>query len=321
MVLSTKQKKVINIILVVAVVAIILSGIGIGIYFICKDRVELTASQKKFATEINLSVGKTKREEIGLTNFSDSFNKSDVYYLDDKYVLTSENGSNIIYDISSGNKVEISGLVVYDEIIDVCGNYLVVSYESEKKLVDLSTGKLVCSLSKANYVFNGNYILATSNKGEVLKYLPENETELVYVALLFDANENKLVYSIKMSDSVIDISLNDNYLVVSYVEKTELYALDNFKLIYTFSNEGQSSNLKYNIESFIKEDSYFMQTYYRVFELSQNVLLVEKATTNDVNVIVSSENSDGSVQGYHLYTRFMMLYLASFLNLNQMAKF
>jgi len=301
MVLSTKQKRTLNIILIVALMAIILSGIGLGIYFICKDKVGLTVRQKNFGANVNLSSSQIDHSEIDLSHLSFDVDLNNVSLMNDNY-LVSVDGETSVYDLTTGNKVNINSLILYDEIKELCGKVLVVSEHGVDKLIDLTTGNLICGLTNASYFYNKSHLVALANKGDVLKYVSKTTNETDCVLVLFDVNTCEPVLEIKKTEKVIDISLSDNYLSVSFKEKTDLYQLNNFKLLKTLSNEGEQNLAQYNIQSELTDDCYLMSSYQRVFELSENVCLIEKAelVSNKEDGTVSNLDSSNNLKHYKL---------------------
>ena len=78
MALSTKHKRIFNIIFVTLFVTIILSGIGLGVYFIYKDKSELSARQKSFVNSVNLNNNKVTQTEIDVSFLPSTINKHNV---------------------------------------------------------------------------------------------------------------------------------------------------------------------------------------------------------------------------------------------------
>ena len=144
MVLSTKKKRVFNIILVVTFVALILSGVGLGIYFICKDKTELSARQKGFVNVVNLNNNKQEQTEINVSLLPSSVNKQNIVKCDSGYVLVDDGDNQEVYSLTSNEKVLINDLILYDTIHDIFGSLAIVSHDGVYKLINLTNKSTIC---------------------------------------------------------------------------------------------------------------------------------------------------------------------------------
>ena len=67
----------------------------------------------------------------------------------------------------------------------------------------------------------------------------------------------------------------------------------------TFVNDGEQNQSGNNIESLVTGNKYLMNVYYRTFELSKNVVLVEKAElVSGEEVLIQSSLSNNELAGY-----------------------
>ena len=94
MIVTKKQKRVINLALIIALISVIVLAMGLGIYFIIKFGVnnDLSKEQIEFGKLINLSYKKPASEDVDISLIQDETGISEVIYVDDSYIVYKADG-------------------------------------------------------------------------------------------------------------------------------------------------------------------------------------------------------------------------------------
>lgn len=301
MVISSNKKRIINIVLSALIVAILLSGIGIGVFFILKDKTKLSARQKQFGAVVNMSNQSLVQSEVSTTLLSSLQSGDEVLVVDVNYSLVKNGSDYRIVKNSNGETVRINSLVQFDKIEMICGNLAIVSLNGTNKLINLLTGDLVLSLENAEWFVVNDYLMIKATKGYYLKYYPNNQVEINYIFLTFNTISTNAVLEINTLSDLIDVRVGDNYLVLTTVSETRIYSLTDFELVKSFVNVGEFNLDASNIVSSVTDNKYLMSEYVNAFELSKNVVLIEttkNVSTEEASVI--SKLSNGENKGYNV---------------------
>jgi len=311
MVLSIKQKKILSICLIVFFVAVVLTGIGLGVYFIMKDEAGLTQRQKKFGYTVNASVGDASINNVNASILPSEINLSDaIIYTGDYIVTESEQGEYKIYSLVKNEIVSINSMITYNKVEEIYDNVVVVSMDGTKKLINLNTGNLIAILSNASFDYKNGYIVLRSTDGKKLNYSEDFSSTNNVLSVLLDAKNVETKVKVLDSHNCINVTLSKNYFFVTTKSKTSVYCLENFSLVKEFENDGKVTLQGSNTESKIDGQFYYMNQLVQVYELSKNSLLVETSKTTDKNdYLIESKLYGGLDQRY--YKNYKILDVAS----------
>ena len=301
MVISSNKKRVFNIILSVVIIAVILSGIGVGLFFIFQDKTKLTARQKQFGAVVNMSNQSLVQKEVSASLLSTLKTGDELLVVDENFALVKNGSDYRVIKNSNGETVNINSLIVFDKIETICENVAVVSSNGICKLIDLTSGNLIMSLEDSDWYVCGKHLLVKAQSGKVLKYYPNQQTEVSYLLLAFNAKTVEAVLEVSELADILDVTVSNNYLVLNYASETRIYSLSNFELLKRFVNAGQANLDMFNIESSVTENKFLMDDYTRAFELSENIILIENAqrVALDQSLVVSKLSNQEN-QGYKI---------------------
>lgn len=298
---STKKRKIINLTLIIVFVSLVLLGIGLGVYFFVKEKNKgLTVRQKEFGMQINNSSRQSKITEINLNNIPEGVKLNEVKIHTEDYLVTfKENVGYTFYGLK-GQNPKIHSTILYDEVLAIYGNFVLLGLNGEKKIVDLVSGEVLVNLTNVDFVYHNDYLLLKStNKNEMYIYL--NNAFLTNLSsVLINTETNSVEFSTYNTDKVIDVNLTYNFLIAVTSEKTKVYSLDDFELILTLENIGQESNV-YNVESSLNHTTYNQTLSYSVYEINDEYLLIERLfSCDDVDSNINLKLSNGEDQCYKL---------------------
>lgn len=281
MLLTKKQKRIVNMSLIIGLITLIVLGICLGIYFIVSrgKNNELTSDQLSFANVIKSTKYSPDVVDYDLSNLPSEVDPKEIVLTDEKYVATkSKNGEYSIYSLENKHKVNID--FDYVKVEEIVSNYAILACQSTKKIANLKTGKLVSDLTHASYYVSNDYILVKTADQLRVEYVPGTNTNLS--AYLLDADSGNLVFEVDFDQNALDVQLFDKFFVASYADRTEVYLLDGFKLIKTYNNvvgEGTA-----NVTSVINAKSYSLSSYYKAYDLGK-CLLIENAYETENYII------------------------------------
>ncbi len=302
MVLTTKQRRGLNIFFIALFVAVILSGIGLGIFFMLKDEGGLTARQKQFGYNVNASNLKAQVQNIDTERLPSDVEFDDIVICSGDYVVTKDLSENyLIYSLVTNQTVPIDSMVTYDAVKAIYNNFAFVSQGDILKLINLKTGRLTCVLSNVSYVMKNNYLLLETSDGNKISYSEDLQTENNVLSVLINMATTETIFKVTDLEFVIDVELTNNYFIATYRDKTDIYSLNNFALVKSFDNVGEEALQTSNVVSFVDGKTYHMATYFKAYELSKNAVLIEKMqTTNNDDFDIKANLYSGLEQGYYL---------------------
>lgn len=283
MVLNSKQKKKISIALVVVFAFMILSGIGLGVYFFIKDKDgagELSKSQVAFGTAIKNYNNKPQVSEMNFSSVYSGSVQNVVCYSDD-YLAYRD--SEQIKFIGIKDKQTVVLDFAFDEVVGIYGNVAHLKNAGENYVVNLQSKKQLSKFSNAIISVAQDFVLIKSVDGSVFDFY-DNSTQSV-TSLILNTKSCNQVFKSSAEDNIIDVCLEKNVAIIYSLAKTEVYSLlNNFEKVLEFANVGAlATGDENNLKSSISSKTFIMIEYYKVKELSRNLLLLEKITATTLN--------------------------------------
>ena len=302
MIIKSADRRKIAIALICVFISLILCGIGIGVYFIVKDRSGfggLSRRQVSFGIAINNS---TKAPQVSYVNFEDvlkDYSENSVIAYSDEFVGISD-GEQIRF-ISTASKSLKALSLEFDELLAIVSNVAIVQNGLNKEIVDIENDREICIFSNATYQVSGNYIFIKTSQKDYFQ-VNQNNSILNVSCLCLNAKTGEIVYKDRVLDSVIEAQIFDNFFYVFSKHHTTVFSLsNNFEKVCEFENIGLESDNAFNVQSVVENESYKFDEFYRISELSARALLVEKTfLCAEENAKIEGTLSDGSKVFYQI---------------------
>jgi len=298
---STKKRKIINMSLIVTFVSLLFFGIGLGVYFFVKEKNNgLTVRQKEFGMQINIFSNKSSVDKLDLSKLNEDININDVVLYTDDYLVTyNQNEKYVFYGLKNDIKPKIHDVVKYDEVLAIYGNYALLSFYGQKKIVDLVSGEQLVLLLDVDFSYSDGYLLLkTTNRRDFSIYINGAYT-INLSAVLIDVESNSILFSVSNSSGVIDVQLTNNYLIQTGCDATKIYDLEDLELVLSLENISEEQAV-YNVESKMNLKNYYQTLSYSAYELNEDYILIERLFASSDNADVNLSLSNGSKQGYDL---------------------
>lgn len=289
MVMKSSSKKKLSIALVVIFMALILTGVGIGVYFFVKDKSGengLSKNQIAFGTTIK---NYNKFPSSSLANFNGSYDGAmqDVVDFSSNYIAYKSDSQT--YFVSTLKKQPFVIDVDFDEVVSVAYNVALLKVGDKTIVYDLENKTHISLFKNASISLSNKFLFVRVASSETFSVKFSGETLNVSSAII-DTVSGNVVFKTTFEDDVIDVSFGKYFAVVVSKEQTKAFSLsENFKEVLSFQNIGQESSDSFNIKSSISEKTFVMADLYRASELSSRSLLIERT--------VPALESDGTVSG------------------------
>lgn len=295
MVLNSKKKKTISIALVIIFSLMILSGIGLGLYFFIAGKDEsggLSKNQIAFGTAIKNY--KTSPSQT-LKNFDEVYSGDvqNILCYSDEF-LAYESDSKIHFVSMTLNQSFLLDFN-FDTVVCISGKFAHLKNNLTNYFVNLETKTIVANFEMAVVEYYGDYVLIKGNGSSLIDI---NQQESVY-ALVLNTKTGEMKKTVAQNDNVIDISLTENFAIVYELTKTTVYSLNNnFEVVLQLDNIGSVSDSACNLQSSISSKQFVMIEYYRAKEISKNLLLLEKTSVTTDDSYTITFDFDGRPTNY-----------------------
>lgn len=278
MVLKSSSKKKLSIVLVVLFMALILTGVGIGVYFFVKDKSGekgLTKNQIAFGTTIK---NYDRMPSSSLMNFSGVFDGSvhDIVDFSSNYVSYEKDSQT--YFVSIQEKQPFVLDLEFDSIVSILDNLAILKSDEKTIVYNLKDKSIVATVNNASISNSFNFAFLRSCSDETFSAVCGKETLNVSSAIV-DTISGNVVFKTTLDDDVIDISFGKYFAVATDLSKTRAFSLsENFKEVLNVENRGEVASSDFNIKSSLSEKTFVMIELYRASELSSRALLIEKTS-------------------------------------------
>ena len=278
MVLKSGYKKKLSIALIVIFMALILTGVGIGVYFFVKDKSGekgLTKNQIAFGTTIK---NYDRMPSSSLMNFSGIYDGSaqDIIDFSSNYVSYEKDSQT--YFVSIHDKQPFVLSFDFDSVVSILDNLAILKSSDKTIVYNLKNKTIIASLKNPAIVNSFNFVFLRSCTGETFNAVCGNET-LNVSSVIVDTNSGNVVFKTTLDDDVIDISFGKYFAVATELSKTRAFSLsENFKEVLNFENKGEEVSSDFNIKSSLSEKTFVMIELYRASELSSRALLIERTS-------------------------------------------
>ncbi|MBR2909430.1 MAG: hypothetical protein IKC11_03685 [Clostridia bacterium] len=277
---TTKKKRIFLLSMLITLIAIVFVGVGLGVFFLVRDNNSMTLAKRQavFGRTVNSAVVVPEQAEIDLSNLPSGVEAKNVVMASDRYFVIKTNSSiYVVYDKETSSYVDIGSKVNFNKVDAIYGSLVVLSYGSHITLFNLTSLEVVANLLNVNIIYDSGFLLLTSNnKNPITVYQDSVALVDTYVALL-NVESGEVVFEAKGSDDIINVTMSYGMLVASYPSRTEVYKLSNslvLKKSFENKNEIQEGT---NVTSLITNKAYYMSSYYRVFAIHNNLVLIEKS--------------------------------------------
>lgn len=294
--LKDKTKNKLKFALIMLLVAILLCGIGISIYFIVISRSPseiLSSREKNFGEAVKSSSLAMDEKRINLTDFSDDLTEQNIIFISDQFAVTYDDNDYSYYSFDLSSFVEINKEV--DNIDLLVGNLVILNVGNDKILYDLANLCQICDLSNAMYEDCGNRLLIKSVDGTALDFKENGEDVANLYAVLVDVVSVTRVMNFSADDDIIDIRHAGDFLIVYSTSETALYRLDQtLSKVASFENT-LSEGTVYNIASALTSKTYLGVLYNKLYALGKNLFLVERTySVSQQQYMIKTVLSDSS---------------------------
>lgn len=300
MVLTAKKKRTITIILVSLLVAVILVGMGIGIYYLITSReTGLSRDQIIFGQYVNSQSLSPESQNLDLANLPEDMDAGDIEMYTDNYIVSFNNVSQgyKIYSRLNHSYVPIES--DYAKVLQINGHLAVLDGDGGNLLVNLKDGSLICSLQGVSTYFAGSNVMLRPVQSGVLPLVSEQSEALLLA--VYDCDSLERLVEVKAGSDLLDASLTEGYLSLSYSQRTEIYLLDGqAQVIKTFSNVVGEEGTD-NIESSFDGTGYYLIEYYHAFAVGNGRFLIERCTLVDGENYTIEKDGNKYLLSYFIY--------------------
>lgn len=307
MLVTTKQKRTLKLALLIVFVAIIIFGMGIGIYFIVRDNSSniLSKREQSFGEAVNAISESPSFTQIDITKFDNEL-MGDIVFYTDSYVVTKTNTLIYgIYSIKDNSYVNLRLIGDFESVQSIVGNLALIKQNGVTKLISLLSGEIVSNLENMSIEIENNLVLLKTQNYDEIHYIENGENIYELGATIVDAVSLTRVFNVTFGQECIGVNIAGNLVIASYVDRTDIFdAASNFALIKTFQNDGKKVINGGNLTSLITGSEYYMSSYTRAVKLENDKLLIETmSVTDDNNFDITASLSDGQKRNYKLLYR------------------
>lgn len=275
MVFKSSSKKKISIALVIVFALMILSGIGVGVYFFVRDKGEggLSKNQIAFGTAISRFENKPSFSSRNFAGVYDG-SMSDVVDYSDDYLAYEKDGQ--VYFVSLEEKQPFVLDFDFDELVCIYDSTALVNENNSSFLFNLKTKSKIAGFANATISNSFNFLFVKSSAGDTFEYFGESETEDVS-SLILNTKTCEISYKTNLTGNEIDIQFGKHFAVVYSVSSTVVYSLsNNFEKVLELGNLGQETTSDFNMKSTLSSKTFVLLEFYRASELSSRALLLER---------------------------------------------
>ncbi len=294
--LKSKTKNRLKFALLMSLVAIVLCGIGLGIYFIVISRSPselLSPRERSFGNAIKSSSLVAEEKQINMIGLSEDLQDENIIFISDQFAVCFDGVNYSFYSFELAAFVDITAEA--DNIELLVGNVVVLWSGNDKLVYDLKNLAEICDLSNAVYEVCGNRLLIKSANGGDLNFKENGENVTDLKVVLFDAVNISRDSSFTHNDNIIDVKCEGDYLIVLSASETAIYKLDQtLTKVIGFENTLNESSI-YNIASVVSSKTYLGLLYNKVYSLSKNLFLIEKTySVSQQQFMIRTKLSDNS---------------------------